>query len=156
MGFARVAVVAATLFSIGCDTAGERETSGRAEPGAQGTAGSAAAEISLTGCLERNVDTGQFVLVVQGDAGQPSGMQPVSERIVLIKSSDDIEFNQDVGKQVTLRGTIEKVDGVADAGTESPVAGRGADPSQTNEAHVRGMRVSRVQQVGDTCALSAR
>lgn len=152
----RIALCVASLaVSIACNSTGDTDANRRAEPGAEGTTG-ASAETTLTGCLERNVDTGQFVLVVQGDASQNTGMQPASERIVLTKGSDDIEFNQDVGKQVTVQGTIGKVDAIADAGTEAPVAGRGADPAQTSEAHVRGMRVSRVQNVGDTCALSER
>jgi hypothetical protein len=147
--------VASLAVSIACNSAGDTDANRRAEPGAEGTAG-ASVETTLTGCLERNVDTGQFVLVVQGDAGQNTGMQPASERIVLTKGNEDIEFNQDVGKQVTVQGTIGKIDAIADAGTEAPVTGRGADPSQTNEAHVRGMRVARVQSVGDTCSLSER
>jgi hypothetical protein len=152
----RIAVCVASLaVSFACNGRGDTEANRRAEPGAEGTTGTSV-ETTLTGCLERNVDTGQFVLVVQGDAGPNTGMQPASERIVLTKATDDIEFNQDVGKQVTVQGTIGKIDAIADAGTEAPVAGRGADPAQTNEAHIRGMRVSRVQSGGDTCALSER
>jgi hypothetical protein len=120
----------------------------------EGTSGRGVeASTVLSGCVERNTDTGNFVLVVDGNAAQ--SVQE-SDRLVLEKASDELELNQIIGRRVTLEGTLGNVDAIADAGTEAPVAGEGADPSQTQEANVRGMRVTAVRDVGETCALEDR
>lgn len=143
-GLGAAAIAVAMLAGCGGQN-GAREaegTSGRRTPA------------TLSGCLERNTDTGNFVLVVD-EKGQAAGLEPGS-RLVLEKSSGEIELNQIVGRRVTLEGTLGPIDAIADAGTQTPVAGAGADPSQTREASVEGLRVTKVVSTGDTCALENR
>jgi hypothetical protein len=134
------------LLTMGCGGSQENDRS------VEGTSGRAGTSV-LSGCIERNTDTGNFVLVVDPDAGQAS---QGSSRLVLEKASDRVELNQIVGKRATLEGTLGNVDAIADAGTETPVAGEGADSSQTHESHIRGFRVTAVRTVGETCALENR
>ena len=117
----------------------------------EGTSGQAGTTV-LSGCVERNIDTGNFVLVV----GRAAQGDQAGERLVLEKASDEVELNQIIGRRATLEGVLRNVDAIADAGTETPVAGEGADPSQTQEAHIRGMRVTAVRNVGEACALENR
>lgn len=158
-----VAVAAVTVLGLACD----RTPRSGGEPGAEGTAGrpgSAASKAStvLTGCLEKNLSTGQFEIVLEGDearrAGSPNaGMQPGHDRLALVKEGD-VELNQYVGKRVTLEGALGAGQPVTDAGTRSYAAGKGADRSQTRsrEGDSRLMTVTAVTNVADTCELEKR
>ena len=158
-----VAAAAVLALGVGCNRASERP----GEPGAQGTAGrpgGAASNAStvLTGCLERNIRSGQFELVLTGDdakrAGNPNaGMQPGNDRLIVTKSGD-VELTQYVGQRITVEGVLGAGQPVTDAGTRSYGAGEGADPSQTRsrEDDGRRMTVSAVTNVSDDCAMEER
>lgn len=159
--FAAFAVVLGS--ALACDRVPDRS----GEPGATGTAGRSGDDASkastvLTGCLEKNVRTGQFELVMQGDsarrAGDPNaGMQPGHERLELAPA-EDVELNQHVGQRVTVDGALGAGQPVSDAGTRSYGAGEGADPSQTRsrEGDSRRMTVTVVRPTGQDCSLEKR
>src|SRR5512141_129319 len=71
------------------DHRGERQTAGTSRPGT----------VTLSGCLEKNVDTGQFVLVM------PDKQQPGHNRLTL-QEGPGVKLNGSVGKQVTLAGRM--------------------------------------------------
>jgi hypothetical protein len=162
--------VAALSVAAGCGSNKDRAP----ESGAQGTAGrnppsensagaaSKSAGTVLTGCLEKNLRTGQFELVLEGQGARRAGdanagMQPGHDRLELVKQGD-VELNQYVGKRVTVEGALGAGQPVSDAGTRSPVAGKGADPSQTRsrEGDSRMMTVRIVKNVGETCQAEER
>jgi hypothetical protein len=157
------AAVAVVVLSLGCNRSAEQQ----GEPGAAGTAGrpgGAASNAStvLTGCLERNLQSGQFELVMRGDAarraGNPNaGMQPGNDRLILTKAGD-VELNQYVGQRITVEGVLGTQQPDTDAGTRSYGAGEGADPSQTRsrEDDGRRMTVNAVTNVSSDCALENR
>ena len=150
----------------------------RREPGAQGTAGTSPAASSpenspggavsksagttLTGCLEKNMNSGQFELVLEGEGARKAGdrnagLQPGHDRLELVKEGD-VELNQYVGMRVTLQGALGAGQPVSDAGTRSYGAGKGADPSQTRsrEGDSRRMTVRAVTKVEDRCPAEKR
>jgi hypothetical protein len=157
------AAAAILVVSVGCNRTAERQ----GEPGAAGTvgrSGGAASDAStvLTGCLERNLQSGQFELVMTGDAarraGNPNaGMQPGNDRLVLT-TAGDVELTQYVGHSVTVEGTLGAGQPVTDAGTRSYGAGEGADASQTRsrEDDGRRMTVNAVTNVAERCPLEKR
>lgn len=159
----RFAAAAALMCSLACD----RTQQSPGESGAEGTAGRAGGAASnastvLTGCLERNLQSGQFELVMTGDdarrAGNPNaGMQPGNDRLILTKSGD-VELTQYVGRRVTVEGVLGVGQPVTDGGTRSYGAGEGADPSQTRgrEDDGRRMTVRAVTNVSGDCALEKR
>jgi hypothetical protein len=170
-------LVGASLGVAACGGADNR----RGEPGAQGTAGTAqdsgststsgkqdsgaaskSARTVLTGCLEKNLRSGQFELVLEGQGARRAGdanagLQPGHDRLELLKQGD-VELNQYVGKRVTLEGALGAGQPVSDAGTRSYAAGKGADSSQTRsrEGDSRKMTVNSVKDVGDTCPAEKR
>lgn len=162
-----VGMVALALLLAGA-VACDRSSSRAREAGAEGTAGtpdvaaSKSAGTVLTGCLEKNMDSGQFELVLEGNearrAGDPNaGLQPGHDRLELIKEGD-VELNQHVGKRVTLEGALGAGQPVTDAGTRSYGAGAGADRSQTRSraGDSRRMTVRSVKNIGDTCTAEKR
>ena len=157
------AAVLLVVLAASCDRAGNRP-----EPGAQGTTGAVgdattkSGATMLTGCLEKNMSSGQFELVMEGEnarrAGDASaGMKPGHDRLTLV-TQGSVELNQHVGKRVTVEGTLGAGQPVSDAGTRSYAAGEGADPSQTRsrEGDSRRMTVSAVRNVGETCEAEKR
>ena len=159
-----ICLAASLAGGIACD----RSSPPSREIGAEGTAGTTTGAASksggtvLTGCLEKNMDSGQFELVLEGDAARRAGdrnagLQPGHSRLELIKQGD-VELNQHVGKRVTLEGTLGAGQPVSDAGTRSYGAGAGADSSQTRsrKGDSRRMTVFAVKSVGETCAAEKR
>jgi hypothetical protein len=160
----RAVVIAIALAGV---AACGRAQDGSGEPGATGTAGRTEGQASkvgttLTGCLEKNIRTGQFELVMQGDSARRSGspnagLQPGHERLEL-NPGEDVELNQHVGQRVTVEGALGAGQPVSDAGTRSYGAGEGADSSQTRsrEGDSRRMTVTSVKSTGEDCALEKR
>lgn len=140
----------------------------RHEAGATGTAGRPGGEASksstvLTGCLERNLQSGQFELVMRGDdarraGSENAGLQPGNDRLILTKTGD-VELTQYVGRRITVEGDLGAEQPVTDAGTRSYGAGEGADRSQTRSREDDGRRMSvrAVTNVSEEdCALEKR
>ena len=160
---AQLCAAALLVSAAACDRADNR-----AEPGAQGTAGAVgdmttkSGGTMLTGCLEKNMSSGQFELVMEGDdarrAGDAAaGMKPGHDRLMLV-TEGSVELNQHVGKRVTVEGTLGAGQPISDAGTRSYGAGEGADRSQTRsrEGDSRRMTVTAVRNVGGTCDAEKR
>lgn len=158
------ALVGATLFAVAC---GGSSNERQAESGATGTAGrpgGAASKAStvLTGCLERNLQSGQFELVMRGEdarraGNENAGLQPGNDRLILT-TAGDTELTQYVGRRITVEGALGTHQPTTDAGTRSYGAGEGADKSQTRsrEDDGRRMTVSAVTNVADSCDLEKR
>lgn len=155
-----VALAVALALSVACGGAGDNA--------AEGTTGTAddisgkAEGTRLTGCLERNLQTGQFELVMEGDsarrAGDPNaGMQPGHDRLTLV-TEGSAELTQHVGRRVTVEGRLGAAQPVTDAGTRSYGVGEGADPSQTRsrEGDSRLMTVRAVTNVSESCQAEKR
>jgi hypothetical protein len=153
----------AVALSVSCNRAPEQQS----EPGAAGTAGrpggaASSASTVLTGCLERNLQSGQFELVMRGDdarraGNENAGMQPGNDRLILVKTGD-VELTQYVGKRITVEGALRAEQPVTDANTRSAGAREGADRSQTRsrEDDGRRMTVSAVTNVSGDCPLEKR
>lgn len=160
-----VQIAAAPLLALtlACGGAGNQQS----ESGATGTAGRPGGEASkastvLTGCLERNLQSGQFELVMRGEdarraGSENAGLQPGNDRLILTKAGD-VELTQYVGRRVTVEGELGKQQPVSDAGTRSYGAGEGADSSQTRSRADDGRRmtVRAVTNVSEGCSLETR
>jgi len=163
-----LAVALALALSVACGGGGGDRAGEPRQPRPEGTTGTAddisgkAEGTRLTGCLERNLQTGQFELVMQGEsarrAGDPNaGMQPGHDRLTLV-TEGSAELTQHVGRRVTVEGRLGAAQPVTDAGTRSYGVGEGADPSQTRsrEGDSRLMTVRAVTNVGESCQAEKR
>ncbi len=109
---------------------------------ATGTSGHSGT-VTLSGCLDKNVDTGQFVLVMQDKK------QPGHDRLTL-QEGPGVKLNGSVGKHVTVAGSM--ANGKADAFPRG--YGNNTKPDGTNDQ--QRLVVSSLQNVGGNCSLENR
>lgn len=107
----------------------------------RGTSGQSGS-VTLSGCLDKNLDTGQFVLVMQDKK------QPGHDRLTL-QEGPGVKLNGSVGKHVTVAGAM--ANGKGDA---FPRGYGDVKPDGTNDQ--QRLLVSALQQVGEKCTLVDR